>query len=72
MSTVWSIKIVGRYYELLDIDDNSMHITADRNMANLLEYICKRHNAECQEISDAEEAAYKAGYTDGWNAAVEP
>ena len=47
---MWTIKIVGLYYELLDEDDNSIHITSDRNIAYLLEDICKRHNAVVSDV----------------------
>ena len=47
---MWTVKIVGRYYELLDEDDNSIHITSDRNIAYLLEDICKRHNAAVSNV----------------------
>ena len=64
LSQVWTIRIVGYYYELLDEDDNSIHITSDRNIAYLLEDICKRHNAA---VSNDE--SYKSGYAEGWDAA---
>lgn len=69
MSQVWTIKIVGRYYELLDEDDNSIHITADRNMVYLLEDICKRHNNACGNIDRECDESYKVGYAEGWDAA---
>lgn len=66
MSQVWTIKIVGRYYELLDEDDNSIHITSDKNMAYLLEDICKRHNAVVNNVDKECDDSYKAGYAEGW------
>ncbi len=69
MSQVWTIKIVGRYYELLDEDDNSIHITSDRNIAYLLEDICKRHNAAVSDVDKECDDAYKSGYAEGWDAA---
>ena len=69
LSQVWTIKIVGRYYELLDEDDNSIHITSDRNIAYLLEDICKRHNAVISAVDKEYDDAYKSGYAEGWDAA---
>ena len=69
LSQVWTIRIVGRYYELLDEDDNSIHITSDRNIAYLLEYICKRHNAVVSNIDKEYDESYKSGYAEGWDAA---
>ena len=68
MSQVWTIKIVGRYYELLDEDDNSIHITSDRNIAYLLEDICKRHNAVVNNKKKKGDDAYKTGHAEGWDA----
>ena len=69
LSQVWTIKIVGRYYELLDEYDNSIHITSDRNIAYLLEDICKRHNAVVSDVDKECDDAYKSGYAEGWDAA---
>ena len=69
LSQVWTIKIVGRYYELLDEDDNSIHITSDRNIAYLLEDICKRHNAVVSTVDKECDESYKSGYAEGWDAA---
>lgn len=69
MSQVWTVKIVGRYYELLDEDDNSIHITADRNISYLLEDICKRHNAAVSDVDKECNESYNAGYAQGWDAA---
>ena len=69
LSQVWTIKIVGRYYELLDEDDNSIHITSDRNIASLLEDICKRHNAVVSDVDKECDESYKSGYAEGWDAA---
>ena len=69
LSQVWTIKIVGRYYELLDENDNSIHITSDRNIAYLLEDICKRHNAVVSDVDKECDDAYKSGYAEGWDAA---
>ena len=69
LSQVWTIKIVGRYYELLDEDDNSIHITSDRNIAYLLENICKRHNAVISAVDKECDDAYKSGYAEGCDAA---
>lgn len=69
MSQVWTVKIVGRYYELLDEDDNSSHITSDRNIAYLLEDICKRHNAAVDNVDKECDESYNAGYAEGWDAA---
>lgn len=71
MSQVWTVKIVGRYYELLDENDATIHITADRMTAYWLEDICKRHNRSCQESDEAYNAGYKEGYTEGWNTACD-
>ena len=65
LSQVWTIKIVGYYYELLDEDDNSIHITSDRNIAYLLEDICKRHNAAVSNVDKECDDAYKSGYAEG-------
>lgn len=67
MSQVWTVKIVGRYYELLDEDDNSIHITSDRNIAYLLEDICKRHNAAVSDVDKEYNESYNAGYAQGWD-----
>ena len=69
MSQVWTVKIVGRYYELLDENDTTIHITSDKNMAYLLEYICKRHNAAVSDVDKECDESYKAGYAEGWDAA---
>ena len=69
LSQVWTIKIVGRYYELLDEDDNSIHITSDRNISYLLEDICKRHNAAISNVDKECDESYKSGYAEGWDAA---
>ena len=69
LSQVWTIKIVGLYYELLDEDDNSIHITSDKNIAYLLEDICKRHNAAVSNVDKECYDAYKSGYAEGWDAA---
>lgn len=69
MSQVWTVKIVGRYYELLDEDDNSIHITANRNISYLLEDICKRHNAAVSDVDKECDDSYKSGYAEGWDAA---
>lgn len=69
MSQVWTVKIVGRYYELLDEDDNSIHITSDRNISYLLEDICKRHNAAVSDVDKECDESYNAGYAEGWDAA---
>ena len=69
LSQVWTIRIVGRYYELLDEDDNSIHITSDRNIAYLLEDICKRHNAVVSDVDKECDESYKSGYAEGWDAA---
>ena len=69
LSQVWTIKIIGRYYELLDEDDNSIHITSARNIAYLLEDICKRHNAVVSDVDKECDDAYKSGYAEGWDAA---
>lgn len=69
MSQVWTVKIVGRYYELLDEDDNSIHITSDRNISYLLEDICKRHNAAVGDVDKECDESYNAGYAEGWDAA---
>ena len=69
LSQVWTIRIVGRYYELLDEYDNSIHITSDRNIAYLLEDICKRHNAVVSDVDKECDDAYKSGYAEGWDAA---
>lgn len=69
MSQVWTVKIVGRYYELLDEGDNTIHITSDRNIAYLLEDICKRHNAAVGDIDKECDESYKSGYAEGWDAA---
>ena len=67
MSQVWTVKIVGRYYELLDEDDNSIHITADRNISYLLEDVCKRHNAAVSDVDKECDESYNAGYAEGWD-----
>lgn len=67
MSQVWTVKIVGRYYELLDEDDNSIHITSDRNISYLLEDICKRHNAAVSDVDKECDESYNAGYAEGWD-----
>lgn len=67
MSQVWTVKIVGRYYELLDEDDNTIHITADRNISYLLEDICKRHNAAVSDVDKECDESYNAGYAEGWD-----
>lgn len=67
MSQVWTVKIVGRYYELLDEDDNSIHITSDRNISYLLEDICKRHNAAVGDVDKECDESYNAGYAQGWD-----
>lgn len=67
MSQVWTVKIVGRYYELLDEDDNSIHITSDRNISYLLEDICKRHNAAVSNVDKECDESYNAGYAEGWD-----
>lgn len=59
MSQVWTIKIVGQCYELLDENNNSIHITTDRNLAYLLDDICKQHNATYDD-------AYNLGFCDGF------
>lgn len=64
LSQVWTIRIVGRYYELLDEDDNSIHITSDRNIAYLLEDICKRHNAAVSNVDKGWDAACSSLYPD--------
>lgn len=69
MSQVWTVKIVGRYYELLDEDDNTIHITVDRNISYLLEDICKRHNAAVCNVDKECDESYNAGYAEGWDAA---
>ena len=69
LSQVWTIRIVGRYYELLDEDENFIHITSDRNIAYLLEDICKRHNAVVSDVDKECDDAYKSGYAEGWDAA---
>lgn len=69
MSQVWTVKIVGRYYELLDEADNTIHITSDRNLSYLLEDICKRHNAAVSDVDKECDDSYKAGYAEGWDAA---
>ena len=69
MSQVWTVKIVGRYYELLDEADNTIHLTSDRNLAYLLEDICKRHNAVVSDVDKECDDAYKSGYAEGWDAA---
>lgn len=67
MSQVWTVKIVGRYYELLDENDNSIHITSDRNISYLLEDICKRHNAAVSDVDKECDESYNAGYAEGWD-----
>ena len=67
LSQVWTIKIVGNYYELLDENDNSIHITADMNIAYLLEDICKRHNAAVSDVDKECNESYNAGYAQGWD-----
>lgn len=69
MSQVWTVKIVGRYYELLDENDDSIHITSDRNISYLLEDICKRHNAAVDNVDKECDESYNAGYAEGWDAA---
>lgn len=69
MSQVWTVKIVGRYYKLLDEVDNTIHITSDRNMAYLLEDICKRHNTAVCNVDKECDESYNAGYAEGWDAA---
>lgn len=67
MSQVWTVKIVGRYYELLDENDNSIHITSDKNISYLLEDICKRHNAAVSDVDKECDESYNAGYAEGWD-----
>lgn len=62
---MWTIKIVGQYYELLDENYNTIHITADRNLADLLDDICKRHNATCKSNDDACDSGFCAGFVEG-------
>lgn len=69
MSQVWTVKIVGRYYELLDENDDSIHITSDRNISYLLEDICKRHNSAVDNVNKECDESYNAGYAEGWDAA---
>lgn len=66
---MWTVKIIGRYYELLDENDATIHITSDRNMAYLLEDICKRHNMVVGDVNAECDDAYKFGYAEGWDAA---
>lgn len=65
MSQVWTVKIVGQYYELLDENNNSIHITTDRNLAYLLDDICKRHNATYKSSDDAYDSGFCAGFVEG-------
>lgn len=67
LNQVWTVKIVGRYYELLDENDNTIHITSDRNIAYLLEDICKRHNAVVSDVDKECNESYKSGYAEGWD-----
>ena len=69
LSQVWTVKIVGLYYELLDENDNSIHITSDKNIVYLLEDICKRHNAAVSNVDKECDESYKSGYAEGWDAA---